>query len=213
MRILNLIACGETTWNQEGRLLGSADLPLSQPARSTAITEAEHLAAMIEARDGKSRSPISTIYHSPDEAAAETAQVFASALNTKVKPVDGLTDPHLGLLEGLTEQMIADRFPKRYKQWRKDPTTVSPPEGEELVDARARLFRTLARLLRKSKSRETAVVLHDLNLGFLRCWLAGAPTQQLWQMVRDRPLIERYVLADSLPSAMEEAAGAELTRM
>jgi len=90
-----------------------------------------------------------------------------------------------------------------------DPLTLTPPEGEPLVDARARLFGAVSRMARRSRHDEIGIVLHAVGLGLLRCWLADRPSSVLWSMVRTRPRIERYLLAADLVSELAELANAE----
>jgi len=196
---LALIRCGETTWDVEGRLHGHSDLPLSIDGR-TAVSE--DVATLDCGR-------LRTIYHPPDDAAIETAQIVAGGGGSKVKAVVDLADPDLGVLEGLTAKDFADRFSKRYKQWQEDPLTLAPPEGEPLVDARARLFGAISRMARRSRHDEIGIVLHPVGLGLLRCWLANRPAADLWSMLRTRPRIERYLLAREMVSELAEAANAE----
>jgi broad specificity phosphatase PhoE len=196
---LTLIRCGETTWDVEGRLHGRSDLPLSIDGR-TAVT-----ADLPSLKGGR----IASIFHPSDDAAIETAQIIAGASRGKAKSVADLADPDLGVLEGLTTQDFADRFSKRHKQWQDDPLSLTPPEGEPLVDARARLFGAISRLARRSRTDEIGIVLHPVALGLIRCWLAQRPAADLWSMVRTRPRIERYLLATELVGELEETAKAE----
>lgn len=212
-KILTLIACGETTWGRDGRLLGSADLPLSNSGLSLVKADADHLAAELGIDEhGATSAPFPTIYHPPDDAAQVTAQTFADRLGSKTRSASDLHDPNLGLLEGLTADMFAERYPRRSKQYHEDPLTMSPPEGEPIVDARSRLFKAVVRLMtrrRKAKATEIAIVLHNLNLGLLRCWLAGRSSRDLWDLVRQRPRVERYTISpeqiEQLAAAAEEA--------
>jgi len=208
-RILTLIGCGETTWGRDGRLLGSADLPLSNSGLSLVKADADQLAAELGVgRNGSTAQAISAIHHPPDDAAQVTAQTFADRLSCKTRAVSDLHDPELGLLEGLTASMFAERYPRRSKQYHDDPLTLSPPEGESIVDARARLFKAVVRLLtrkRTAKSGEIAIVLHNLNLGLLRCWLSNRSSRDLWTLVQQRPRVERYVVT---PEQIEELAAA-----
>ncbi len=196
---LALIRCGETTWDVEGRLHGCSDLPLSIDGR-TAVS------ADVASLDGKR---LGTIYHPPDDAAIETAQIVADSVGSKAKAVAELADPDLGVLEGLTVKDFADRFSKRYKQWQEDPLTLAPPEGEPLADARARLFAAISRLARRSRHDEIGIVLHPVGLGLLRCWLADRPSADLWSLVRTRPRIERYLLAADMVRELAEVANAQ----
>lgn len=199
--MLSLIRCGETTWDAEGRLSGRSDLPLSIDGRASVREDAEAVAGLT----------LGTVHHAPDDAAAETAQITATLVKSKRKPVADLAEADLGVLDGMSLRAFADRFPKRYKQWQEDPLSLSPPEGEDLSDARARIFSTALRLLRRSRSEAVALVLHPLSLGFLRCWLADRPATDLWTMVRRRPRIERYALSPGMLDWLQEAARAEYT--
>ncbi|MCH8007064.1 MAG: histidine phosphatase family protein, partial [Planctomycetes bacterium] len=151
----------------------------------------------------------STVHHPPDAAGGQPAELFARAAGAKAKPVDELADPDLGLLEGLLRQDFAERYPKRYRQWQDDPLTLSPPEGEEIAEARARIFAALARVLRRSRSEEVAVVLHSLGLGLLRSWLADRPAGDLWTMLRGRDRVERYALTGEMIEWLEDATRVE----
>ncbi len=122
-----------------------------------------------------------------------------------------LADPDLGLLEGLGEQAFADQFLKRYRQWQDDPLSLSPPEGEDLSDARARIFAMVARILRRSRADEVAVVLHSLGLGMVRCWLADRSPADLWEALRAARRVERYVLAVEMIKWLEAVAKPELS--
>jgi broad specificity phosphatase PhoE len=176
-------------------MLGAADLPLSPTGRAYVTAEAERVFA----------GRIATVCHPDVEAAAESAAIFARTVRAKTKTVVELGDPNLGLFEGLTSQDIADRYPKRFRSWDDDPLSLVPPEGEPMSEARARIFAAVARLLKRTRSDEVAIVLGTLGLGLLRCWLADLPESQMWRLLDDRPGIERYVLA---PSQVEELADA-----
>jgi broad specificity phosphatase PhoE len=197
--VLTLIRCGENTWDAEGRLHGRSDLPLSIAGRASVSSDVTVLAGR----------RLAAVYHPPDDAAAETAQIVARAVGARAKSAADLIEASLGVLEGLSAQVFAERFPKRYKQWQDDPLSLSPPDGEDLADARSRLFAAIGRLARRARSDEVALVLHPLSLGFLRCWLADRPPTDVWTLVRDRPRIERYLVAMDMVGGLVEAGRAQ----
>jgi probable phosphoglycerate mutase len=199
--VLTAVRCGETTWDVEGRLYGRSDLPLSIAGRAS-------VAADVRAMAGRR---MATVYHPPDDAASETAQILARAVGARAKSVTDLSEANLGVLEGMSTQAFAERFPKRYKQWQEDPLSLSAPDGEDVADARARLFAVAGRLLRRARSREVAMVLHPLSLGLLRCWLADRPPTEVWSLVRGRPRIERYLVGVEMIGWLDEAARAQYT--
>ena len=197
--LLTLIRSGETTWDAEGRLHGRSELPLSIDGRTSVTSDVTAL----------DRRAISIVHHPPDEAAAETAQLAATVVKAKTKSDSALADPDLGVLEGITDQDFAERFAKRYKQWQDDPLSLSPPEGEDLSEARARIFTSIAKMIRRARADEVAVVLHALGLGLLRCWLADRPPADLWAMVKDRPRVERYAMSIEMADALDEVASTQ----
>lgn len=208
-RILTLVACAQTTWERDGRLLGSADIPLSSDGMIEARSLAELFAAEVKAAQTNGSPPQYIIHHPLDESAAATAQAIADVVDGKTRAVEELMDPHLGLLEGITSQMFADRYPKRYKQYNDDPLSLAPPEGEELADAQARLFRAVVRIMTKGRAAKTTdavLVLHQLNLGLLRCWLGSTPCTRLWELNQNRPGVKRYAMMPELIERLATAA-------
>jgi broad specificity phosphatase PhoE len=89
-----------------------------------------------------------------------------------------------------------------------DPATLSPPEGEEMSTAADRLFRAVAKIIKRSRSEEIAIVLHDLGLAMLRCWLANRPLADMRDMLEPEPRIERFVLPLALVDELEKGTGA-----
>jgi broad specificity phosphatase PhoE len=191
-----LIECGQTTWGAEGRVQGSTDLPLS-PAGQAAVRA---LAAGLQA------AHIPAVHHSADDAARETAHLLAGTFKARLKAVEELADPSLGLLEGLTHKDFEERFPTRHRQWEEDPLSLAAPDGEPIIKARSRQLGAVARLLKRLRGNEAAVVLHPIGLGLLRCWLADRPARDMHSMLTDRPAVERYALMPDLVDMLEETS-------
>ena len=197
--MLCLIQCGETDWDREGRILGAADLPLSAPGRALI---ADACAKQLPHR-------LVMVYHGGDEAAAETAAVAARVTGARTRAESDLRDPGLGVLEGLSRKDFEDRFYSRFRQWNEDPLSLTPPEGEAVLEARARILNAIGRIARRNRGGEIGLVLHGFGLALVRAWLAGVGSQSVWSMIADRPLIERYPLHDSVVTQMLEAATLE----
>lgn len=194
--MLCLIRAGQTVWAADGRIQGAADLPMSEAGRS----------AIMAALDQAATAKPAVIHHPSDEAATQTAQLFAQRLKAKTKSLDDLHDPKFGVLEGLTEREFEERFPTRYKQWEDDPLSLTPPEGEDFIHAVQRMFSAISRVLNRSRSAETGLVLHDVGIGLVRCWLADCPLTGFRDMISNRPIVERYSLTTSLLATLEKVA-------
>jgi probable phosphoglycerate mutase len=197
--VLTLVQCGETEWSREGRLHGSTNLPLSAAGQASVTTDVGHFAG----------GTCTTIYHPADDAASETARIIADAINAKTRAVEDFADPDLGLLEGLLEQDLSERYPKRYKQWQDDPLSLLPPEGEAFSQARSRIFKAVAKVLKKSRNEEIGMVLHPLGLGFVRCWLAERPASDLWVLASERQRVEHHVISTEQLEQLRASAKTE----
>ena len=124
------------------------------------------------------------------------------------KGVTELADPNFGLFEGLLEQELAERHPKRHKQWQDDPLSLTPPEGEPIGYARARILKTASKLVKKTRAREIAFVVHPVALGLLRCRLADLPSEDLWNMLENGSRVERFAFAIAWADRLLEPVGA-----
>lgn len=190
--ILWLVRAGESIWQREHRLQGRADLPLSSEGRAAILAE---LAQFGPGPSAAGRE-LAAVLHPPDEGATETAAIVARTTGSRTKALGELADPDLGLLDGLTLDVFEERFPTRHRQWQEEPLSLVPPEGEPLIDARRRVLDELARLAKRHRGKEFAVVLHPLALGFARCALADRSGRELWKSLEGRPRLERYLLPD-----------------
>lgn len=181
IRVL-LVRTGQTLWEQAGRIAGSSDVPLSEAGHQSARNAAAEL--------GDAR--LSTIYCGPDEASLVTAQELAKPTGAKIKTVDDLGEVHLGLWEGILQSELEEKCPRAYRQWMEDPAGVQVPEGESLDDARARLMEALCRTLDKARTDNgaTGVVLRPVALALVACELTGAPTRNLWSMIKTGPPLQ-----------------------
>ncbi len=193
---LRLIRCGDTPWTEQQRLFGTTDLPLSDAGRLALRADVAKLQA----------ENVASVYHPPDEAASETAAAFAKAMRGKPRIVPELADPALGVLEGMTQQEFAERFAKRHKQWHDDPLSLTPPEGEDFIVARSRIFDAVTHILKRSRGGGVAIVLHSLGIGFLKSWLLDRPCSDIWRLLETRPAVERFAIDTDLIEALETAA-------
>ncbi len=124
-----LIRPGSTDYDQQGRIQGTLDIPLCDQG----IDQVRQLVDSIRSLG------ITTIYRGPCQSAEQTAEVLGTALDVKVKEIDGLRNIDLGLWQGMLVDDVKRKQPKVFRQWREQPETICPPEGEMLSDAQARV--------------------------------------------------------------------------
>jgi broad specificity phosphatase PhoE len=161
-----LIRCGETEWDESGRVVGQVDLPLSPEGASS-------LPMRLEGLEG---AELSAILHGPDQCLLATAEAVARITGGKLRKVADLTGVGMGLWEGLRRQELEDKFPSAYRQWLENPQSVMVPEGEPLTEATDRLVRAIGRSVEKLRHPDpgVGVVLRPMSYALVSSWLTGA---------------------------------------
>ena len=149
MKELLLIRHGQTDWNTQGRVQGGGDL------NNIGITQSNLLATVLQ------DSQASTIYTSPSKRTHQTAVIIATALSLEVNTTPLLKDIDYGVWSGaLLADLIKDD-PDLFEQWEKDPSSVTFPEGESLLDLRTRISVFMDEITEKHSSDTVVVVTHE----------------------------------------------------
>jgi len=143
-----LIRPGTTEFDQQGRILGTLDVPLSAEGNDQVAEVVQQL----------SDQSLDAIYTSPSESSAQTARRVADGLAVKHKTIDQLRNVNHGLWQGLLVDEVKRKQPKVFRQWQDHPDTVCPPQGEMLPDARSRIESALAKLFKKHKRGVVGIV-------------------------------------------------------
>lgn len=188
-----LMRWGQTDWSEQGRLEGRTDLPLTPSGLG-------EIARLIESLDA---APPDSVHCGPEEAARETARLLSKRFRLRVgRPVRDLAEVHLGLWSGLTEGEIEQRFNRAHEQWRENPDTVCPPEGETLDHAAARLNRARQRLLKKHPEGRIAFVVGPMAGAILRCVANGENLRRFWEHFdAAEPLVRLPAAGRAAPTA------------
>ncbi len=196
---LLVLRAGRSAWEADGRIVGSSDLPMTEDGRDEITREIDEMPD-----DG-----LSVILAAPDEASQQTARLLRNSSGVKVRTLGGLGEIDLGLWEGVLGTDLEERFPKNYKQWLADPSSVKAPEGESYSDAQDRVLSELARALDKIKSGAPSigVVVRPVAAGILRCFLEHQPTSKLWEL--SRPGVTRGEISREALLGVLERSGAK----
>ena len=185
-----LIPAGDTEWDEQDRMAGAADLPLSEEG----LRQVQEMAGQI------ADEQIKLLCVSANQAAQQTAAVLGEELDIDVKTVKGLEAVDVGLWEGLTTEQLRQRYTRVYKQWSEHPTSIRPPQGENLQEAADRLVAAIVREARKSKVQPVGVVLGRLTLEVARCRLEGSDIDDIWKNMEDTICWRSYGLSRELLS-------------
>jgi broad specificity phosphatase PhoE len=139
MSRLILIRPGCTDFDEQQRIQGTLDLPLSDRG------EDQQRQLLSDLAD----TEIDLIFTSPTEPALTTAEQLAEMHRVECRVVPQLSNVDQGLWQGLQLEELRRKQPRVYKQLQEDPCCVCPPEGESLTDALARVREGLERPLKK----------------------------------------------------------------
>jgi probable phosphoglycerate mutase len=181
-----VIQAAPTQWDDEDRVSGNHPLPLTELGKQNIERVVTDIA-----------EPVSAVYrYRKNEACDEAAKTLAARF--KLKPHDNaaLDEINAGLWQGLTRAELRFRYPKVAEQWKDNPLSVQPPEGESLQQAIERIGAGLRRILRKNKGKTIALALRpvamQITLGVLRSEDAVTIASRLQQ----RSQVETIELSD-----------------
>ncbi len=136
-RPIYLIRHGQTEWNQQGRIQGGKDSPLTERGRR----QAEAVAGSLK------KDPPVFLYASPLGRASKTAAIIAKGYGISVETDERLCEHRCGDAEGLTFDEIDARWPDLRERREQDKWNVPWPEGESYRDVDERLKAFLAEKL------------------------------------------------------------------
>ena len=166
-----LIRPGSTDFDEQGRIKGTLDIPLSE----VGAVQVNRIVGELHA------IAINHLYTSPCRSADQTAQAVAADHKLKVKSLADLQNLDHGLWHGKLVEEVKHSQPKVFRQLQEHPETVCPPEGEPISTALERVRSTIARLTRKHKSGTIALVVPEPLASLVRSILQHSDVGDLWQ--------------------------------
>lgn len=167
---------GETEWNVQKKIQGSADIPLNE----NGLRQARQLAKELKRQMLEGRFHPARVYTSPQLRAAQTAEFAAKALQIACVPCSGLREMDLGEWEGLNWDIIQQSYGEVYTYWNEHRRYTRTPGGESYQEVVERTFDALEEILeRETADTDILVVTHSAVLMALRCYLAGLPFEEM----------------------------------
>ena len=157
MTELLLIRHGETVWNQQGRMQGQHDSPLTP----TGLQQARQLARRLK------DVSFGALYSSDLGRAHQTARCIADATSHEVISDAGLRERHFGIFEGLTNTEIKLRHPEDHELFAKRDPHYAMVGGESADQFRDRVVSTLETIAQRHQDETIVVVSHGLVLDAL----------------------------------------------
>lgn len=166
-----LIRPGSTEYDEQGRIQGTLDIPLSERGHQEAQRLASELVPLA----------ISVLYSSECLSATQTAKCIADALRIKLKKLDCMQNLNQGLWQGMLVEDVRQKQPTVYRQWQEQPEIICPPEGEMLAEAEERVRAVLKKLLKKHRGAVIGLVIPEPLASLTEAQLRHAPPADLWK--------------------------------
>jgi 2,3-bisphosphoglycerate-dependent phosphoglycerate mutase len=152
-----LVRHGETLWNQQGRMQGQHDSPLT----ATGLHQARQLARRL------AQTPFAALYSSDLGRAHQTARCIADETGHDIIAEQALRERNFGIFEGLTNAEIKLRYPEDYELFAKRDPHYVMAGGESAAQFMARVVATLDRIAATHNGDTIVVVTHGLVLDAL----------------------------------------------
>ena len=126
MAILVLMRHGQSLWNEENRLTGSVDVPLTEKGRGEAVSAAMQCPGL----------QFDVAYSSPLSRARDTAALFLEKLKQFVPLITEplLIEKSYGILQGLNKDRVKAEYGAEAYNLMHRSYNVAPPGGESLQD-------------------------------------------------------------------------------
>ncbi len=180
MKTIYFVRHGQTRFNQERRLQGWNDSPLSE----TGEEQARHMA--------KALSPLGIRYAliSPLGRARQTASIIQSEIGIELEPVPELKEVSFGVFEGNTLDQLDEKFPGLWQRRQADKWNYCPPQGEANKDAVPRAKEIVARIEQWIKPEPLLIIAHFAINRIILALLAGLEPEETIRM--DVPHLALY---------------------
>jgi len=166
-----LVRHGETDWNVAEVFRGRIDIELNEAGLKQAELLAEYLMDL----------KIAAIYSSPLKRALKTAEMVASHHNLNVEIALGLIDFDYGEWQGLSHEVVKDRYKELYAEWTNNPHQVRIPTGESLNDVRRRISSVVDNVVARNEG-TVVLVAHRVVNKVLICFLLGLDNSHFWNI-------------------------------
>lgn len=147
---LVFIRHGSSTWNDERRIQGQLDPPLSDKGREQAKRLAERLQG----------SSVEALYSSDLRRARETAEAVGECVGRPPELWPELREVALGEWEGLKREEIVARYPEEWSRWASRPSWDIVPGGEGTEVFEGRVGAAIDRLAERHPTGRVLVVTH-----------------------------------------------------
>jgi broad specificity phosphatase PhoE len=168
-----LIRPGATLYDEQNRVQGVLDIPLSERGHDQVVRMAQEISASL------GDAALTALYCGPGENAIRTAEIVGKVVGVRPKRINEFRNLDQGLWQGLQIDEIKRRNTKLFRQWLEDPATICPPQGETVERAMERIKSAFRPLLRRHQDEAIGLVVGEPLARLVACYLRGEPRVQL----------------------------------
>jgi probable phosphoglycerate mutase len=153
---ITMIRHGETEWNVSMRLQGYQDSQLTQQG----MQQVQQVAGALSKRS------FNVLISSDQGRAVKTAEGINRHHNLNLILNKNMRERNFGIMEGLTREQIAQKFPEVHDGYMKRKSEYQVPDGESLFQLYSRVSRELKNMTELYKGNKILIVTHG---GVLDC--------------------------------------------
>ena len=183
MVAIALIRPGSTAFDDEGRIKGCLNFPLSCQGEDQVQQCSQQIDEALPA--DRYGTKLDTIYCAPCDSAKQTAEAIAQRCHSRVRVVECFKNLDLGLWQGRKIDELRRLQPTIYRQFQEHPLTFCPPGGESMEEAACRVRRMLNKLIRKHRDESVGIVVPEPLASIVRYLLDRREIGDPWKAEQD----------------------------
>lgn len=168
-----LIRPGATLYDEQNRVQGILDIPLSERGHGQVVRMAQEIAESL------GESSMAALYSGPGENVTRTAEIVGKVVGIRPKRINEFRNLDQGLWQGLQIDEIKRRNTRLFRQWIDDPATICPPQGETVERAMDRIKAAFRPLIRRHQDEAIGLVVGEPLARLVACYLRCEPRVQL----------------------------------
>jgi len=116
---------------------------------------------------------IDLFFSSPLSRALQTCKAIVQYHDAPLNIIEDFGEIRITLWEGLSWHEVAERYPKEWEIWRKNPTLLDIKDVESLAHLRKRVGRVLNNLIEPNKGKTILITSHDAVTRMAILYLIG----------------------------------------
>lgn len=143
---------------------------------------------------------IEALYSSPALRCLQTIRSLSEIKGLEITTHKNLLEINHGDWEGKTKEEIEKLYPRQLKIWRETPSRIQMPTGENLLEVKKRVEKSLKDIKQKNPDKSVLICSHDAVLRTILAPLLRFPLDNIWEIplegaaVTEISLIEERII-------------------